>query len=326
MLKNDRITIFVVVCILGIFSIVTGIFSLKSHNATRNVAEKPKTIQQVVYKAPKIISQPAEAKTPKKTEQVKVQTLEKVATHPEIMINDDIGATFEKGDSAMGYRLEFSNGNIYEGARVINSAYSGTVYGGYIWPTTETMSNFDYKIIDPSADKPDKIYHKQRIADIKNKTISLNKGETAYGYKLSFSNGKVFYGAGVIDSPYSGTVTYGIIWPGYRYDNIIEPDSNIVRIINPKVDSPWPLRHRELNTSMSPNDKLPFNKGDTVIGRKLTFSNGIIYETSGIANSPYSGFVTDGIIWPPSDYFSEETECSTEFPSNYRLLTRKDLE
>lgn len=59
-------------------------------------------------------------------------------------------------------------------------------------------------------------------------------------------------------------------------------------------------KHEQLNTANNPDgsEKLSFRVGDTVQGERLEFSNGSIYYDSFVINSPYSGVVTKGFIWP----------------------------
>lgn len=240
---------------------------------------------------------------------------------------------FQKGETVAGYQIIFSNGAIYDYAQVIDSPYSGTVASGWVWPSDETKSDLmtdeRWKIINPLVDKPEGYYHERVTTDgSKNNTLSFDKGDTVYGYKLTFSNGKTYYGAAVKNSPYSGTVSYGVIAPKYEELNqhIRYYNDGRCKLIDPRVDQSWVLRHRELSTYISPNETLPFNKGDTVLGKELSFSNGVLLENVAIVDSPYSGIVTQGTIWPKQSAIDSHIYFECSGSDDGRIVTKKDVQ
>lgn len=240
-------------------------------------------------------------------------------------LSDDQELVFQKGETVAGYQLIFSNGAIYYDAQVIDSPYSGTVASGWIWPSDETKSDYakdKWKIINPLVDKPEGYYHERVTTNgSTNNTLSFDKGDTVYGYALSFSNGKTYYGAAVKNSPYSGTVSYGVIAPKYKELTDCLVYEGRCKLIDPMVDQSWILRHRELSTNISPNGTLPFNKGDTVLGKELLFSNGVLLENVAIVDSPYSGTVTQGTIWPKQS----EIDNFVDYDEG-RIVTKKDVQ
>jgi hypothetical protein len=164
------------------------------------------------------------------------------------------------------------------------------------------------------------LYH-ERISTngAERETIAFEKGSTAYGYMINFSNGETFYWSAVENSPYPGTVTNGVIWP--RYQEIRYQMFGNLNLIDPRVDQPQPREDRDIETRHTQSGVLPFEIGDTVCG-DLTFSNGSYFKHALIINSPYSGTVSDGTLWPYEKLVEVMIAESTDYDdiNRYKFL------
>lgn len=248
---------------------------------------------------------PVTSVTPKEPQQ-------KVVEHKQIWAIKE--TPFQKGDDVEGRYVVFNNGEdgslsaVYHKAIIKNSPYSGIVADGYIWPTKEN-SEIDskyYKQIDPNIDKPDEYYHTPVYSTEKNYTLTFKKGDTVYGYKLSFSNDKTYYWAQIKNSPYPGTVDNGAVWPRYTDYN-----SRSATSVNPDVDQPWLRKYCTVPVSQLPVPKMNFQVGDTVVG-DVIFSNGLRpNEMVAVINSPLSGTVSGGesYIWPTIEYINNYSKA-----------------
>jgi hypothetical protein len=235
---------------------------------------------------------------------------------------------FPAGANVEGEHIVLCNGDngakygIYDNSIITNSPYAGYVYSGTIWPESYDSK---YRKVDPTVDKPDGYYHEPIKSTAANPTISFEAGATVYGYELSFENNKKCNWAYITNSPLSGTVTNGIIWPSYRDLYFARERTGIV-LVNPLDDKIWPLRYRRIDTYLLPLEKVPFKQGDTVKG-DIVFDNKVSYDNALMVNSPISGKVSNGIINPSQSELKIIIDNISAFDNGKpeKLLTASDV-
>lgn len=191
----------------------------------------------------------------------------------------------------------------YEG--LYKSDYS---YTGIHWYTGWIVNNNDKRIIYIESYKTNIRYpansnnscENNRITTGVGQSRSFKAGQSACGYKIVFDNGKPYEGGyGVINSPYAGIVTDGVVNP-------TNTELAKVKIIDPKFDKP------DNSSRVVTSGQYNFSVGDTFIAREIHI-NGKTFYNKLIVNSPYSGYFIDGIIWPTA---SERSEYVTADPVN----------
>lgn len=79
-----------------------------------------------------------------------------------------------------------------------------------------------------------------------------------------------------------------------------------VATVIPTVASTAPAERKETGKGQT----LDFNQGDTVTGFRIVLKDGTTYDSCLITNSPTTGKVTDGVIWPDANEQSQAKPCN----------------
>lgn len=178
------------------------------------------------------------------------------------------------------------------------------------------------------------------------KTVAFKKGATVLGAWIEI-NGKGFSDCVIVDAPMDGTITSGVIWPWKSEMKGLKVISNdeILAAPSPTTTTPTttvettttPTTTIETTTTTVPTTTVTttiptttattisrvrtptgvglsnnFQVGDTVVGWKITFSNGKSYEGGVVVyDSPLEGTITDGVINPWSTEITNQTVISS---------------
>lgn len=211
------------------------------------------------------------------------------------------GIPFKQGDTVSGSVIVIKGSNaVYRSSAIRNSSVEGIIYSGAKWLkgiTDDGIASRRLKLVDPAVDKPDDYYDGRKAYDTigsANDTVEFKAGDTVYGYRVTL-NGKTYYWAGIENSPYPGTVSYGRVFPKYSGVYWLKNLNIDLRVIDPRTVQPWPRKSATvcLNNDEALNG-LPFEAGDAVLG-DLTFylPNGSSkhFNYAFILSSPYKGVV-----------------------------------
>jgi hypothetical protein len=180
---------------------------------------------------------------------------------------------FKEGDTVSGRLLTFSNQSEFENLGsnslvVINSPFSGTVSDGEVWPAAETIAKIVESggLIDPRFDVPSNF-----ISPSKEKysawLLNIKMLLKNYSYQPAQSQSQT-----ISTRAYIG-----------NYNNYFIITGRCMRIVQGQY--------------VSVPRRLPFDKGETVCGNIISEDGSYNPEAITIG-SPYSGTVTDGMIWP----------------------------